>query len=175
MAKQAFKVRFKGLKKLQKNLRTLPPKIQRKVIRKALNKAANPVLKDARRRCPLGTGLTPDGRERKHLKRNIVKTRVRFNKRTGAGYVVIGPRAQATPHSHLVHDGTAPHEITLTKLLVLQNTVLPAGFVIQHPGSKPQPFLADAVESQAGNAQKVLQTEIRKGIALEASKLKGGA
>jgi HK97 gp10 family phage protein len=164
-------VKVKGLKPLLKRLKALPPRVQRKVLRPAVTKAATPVVKAARQNAPAGTGLTPDGRERLPLKKAITKTRAKLGKKTGTVYVVVGPKKHAAPHSHLVHDGTAPHDITLSVPLVLQNTVLPAGFTIHHPGAAPDPFLANAIDATAGQAQQVLRREVGKGIEKEARKL----
>lgn len=168
-------VKVKGLKPLLKRLKALPPRVQRKVLRPAVSKAATPVVKAAKRNAPTGTGLTPDGRERPHLKKTIAKTRAKVGKKTGTVYVVVGPKANQAAHSHLVHDGTAPHDITLTQPLVLQNTLLPAGTVIHHPGAQAQPFLADAVDATAGRAQSILKREVGKGIEKQAAALAKGA
>lgn len=168
-------VKIKGLKPLLKALKQLPDKLQRKVLRPAVTKASTPVVKTAKRLAPVGAGLTPDGRERPNLKKTITKTRAKVAKKTGTVYVVVGPERNKAPHSHLVHDGTAPHDITLSKPLVLQNTVLPAGTVIHHPGAKAQPFLADAVEATRSQCQQILQRSIAAGIEKEAAKLAGGA
>lgn len=172
MAKPLASMRVEGIRPLMKRLKMLPARVQRKVLRPAVTKAATPVLKDAKKRTPLGTGIDPDGNERPNLKKTLKKTRAKLSKKGGGVYVVIGPEAGKAPHSHLVHDGTDPHTITLTQPLVLQNTVLPAGFTIQHPGAQPQPFLADAVEAQARTSQAILKREIGKGIEKEAAKLR---
>lgn len=175
MASKAH-VKLTGMKELQKALKQLPDRIQRRVLRNAVSKAATPTVKKARQLAPVGAGLNPDGTERPNLKKTITKTRAKLSKDGNAVYVVSGPERKKAPHAHLVHDGTKPHEIVLTKPLVLQNTVLPAGFVIQHPGAKPQPFLADAVEQTRSQAESILQKAIAAGIEKEAAKLaaKGG-
>lgn len=49
-------VRFKGLELLTKTLRTLPKKVEKKVIMKALRKGGRVIIKDARARVPVRTG-----------------------------------------------------------------------------------------------------------------------
>lgn len=164
-----------GLKELQHVLRQLPDKVQRKVVRKALTKAATPILSDARKRVPVGDGLNPDGSTRKNLKKNLVKTAMKVAKGNKAvAYVVAGPRARETPHAWLVHNGTAPHQIILENPLILGNTFLPAGTVINHPGTEPVPFLAQAVNVAGPQSQKIVRDELAVGIEKEAALLAGG-
>lgn len=175
MAKRT-KVEVKGLKPLLKRLKKLPSRVQRKVLRSATTKAMTPTVKKARQLAPVGAGIDPDGQERPPLKKTITKTRAKLNKKTGTVYVVAGPEKDKAKHSHLVHDGTAPHEITIRAPLVLQGTLLREGTVIQHPGARPQPFLADAVEATRSKSEAILQKAIREGFEKEARKLaaKGG-
>lgn len=172
MARNVASMKVTGIKPLMKRLKMLPARVQRKVLRPAVTKAATPVLKDAKKRTPVGTGIDPDGQERPNLRKTLKKTRAKMAKRSGAVYVVIGPEAGKAPHAMLVHDGTAPHQIVLTKPVLLQNTYLPAGFTIYHPGAGPQPFLADAVDAQAANSLAILKKEIAAGLAKEAAKLR---
>ena len=164
-------VRIDGLKPLLKRLKELPPRVQRHVLRPAVTKASTPIVKTAKRLAPEGEGLTPDGRERPHLKKTITKTRAKLSRKTGTVVVVVGPEKNKAPHSHLVHDGTVPHTITLTKPLQLGRVTLPAGFVIHHPGSKANPFLSNAVEANRSKSQGILKREIRAGIEKQAKQL----
>jgi HK97 gp10 family phage protein len=129
-----------------------------------VTKAATPVVKAARRLAPVGEGLTPSGGERKHLSKAITKTRAKVYKRTGTVMVVLGPEKGEAPHSHLVHDGTQPHEIVLRHPLQLGRVTLPAGFVIRHPGARSQPFLSDAVETNRNKSRSILKRSIASGI-----------
>lgn len=156
--------RVTGIKPLLKRLRQLPDRAQRRVLRPAVTKASTPIVKAARRLAPKGTGLTPSGRDRPHLGKTITKTRAKLYHKTGTVMVVIGPEKGQAPHSHLVHDGTQPHAIVLTKPLSLGRVTLPAGFVIRHPGAKAQPFLADAVDATRAQSQAILRRSIVAGI-----------
>lgn len=164
MAKKS--VAIEGLKPLLKRLKTLPDRIQRKVLRPAVTKATTPVVKKARKLAPVGI---EEPEERAHLAKTITKTRAKISKRTGSIVVVAGPEARKAPHSHLVHDGTAPHKITLTKPLVLGRVTLPAGFVINHPGTRPNPFLTDALDAVRSQSNGILKREIAAGIEKQAA------
>lgn len=157
-------LRVEGLLALLHRLDEFPARIQRRVLRPALTKATTPVVKAARRLAPKGSGLTPSGHEREHLGKTITKTRPKWYSQSGTLVIVIGPEKGKSPHSHLVHDGTAPHPIVLGKAAQLGTVVLPAGFVIQHPGAKPNPFLSNAVDATQERSSTILRTEIAKGI-----------
>lgn len=161
---QTTSVRVEGMKPLLRRLKALPDRVQRKVLRPAVTKAATPVVKAARRLAPTGTGA--DGR--KPLKKAITKTRARLHKPSGTVYVVAGASREA-PHAHLVHEGTAPHGIVLGAPLSLGTVVLPAGFVIHHPGAKPNRFLDAAVAATRAQSQAILRKEIGNGIEKQAA------
>lgn len=162
-----------GLEQVIKRLLKLPDRARRHALRPALGKAATIVAKKARSLAPTGEGMTPDGRPRPHLKKTIKKTRVKYYPSTETLLAVVGPEKNAAPHAHLVHDGTRPHEITLSRPLVLNNVVLPPGFVIHHPGAKADPFLQQAVTLTRGAVVSKLKTEIPKGIEKQTRKLRG--
>lgn len=155
-------VRVVGLKTVLKRLGKLPERIQKKVMRAAVRKAATPVVRAARQRIPKGSGLKPDGTPRKNLKQTITKTSVKRYGNTFA--ITIGPEKWKGLHAHLVHDGTQPHGIPLNESLVLGGTFLPAGFVIDHPGSQANPFLEQAVNATRKQVQDKLRQEILAGI-----------
>lgn len=163
-SRRTVETRIEGLRPLLKRLKRLPDRAQRHVLRPAVTKAATPVVKGARRLAPVGAGLTPTGRERPHLAQTITKTRAKWYPKSGAVLVVIGPEKNKAPHSHLVHDGTPPHEIPITKSFQLGNTFIPAGFVIEHPGAKANPFLASAIDAARPQSEAILRREIGRGI-----------
>lgn len=63
-----------------------------------------------------------------------------------------GAVAATARHAHLVHEGTAAHPIVAKHSKAL--TVFSGGVALrksaQHPGSKAQPFLRDALEESGG-------------------------
>lgn len=156
-------VMLEGLEEVVKRLGELPDRAKRHAVRPAINKAATPVVKAARKFAPSGTGVSSRSASRAPLKRTIVK-KTKTYKKSGTIVAIIGPKKYEAPHSHLVHDGTKAHEITLTKPLVLRGAVLPAGFVIQHPGAKAQPFMDMAVNASRNVSLVILTREIVKGI-----------
>lgn len=164
-------VQVEGLDEVQKRLRRLPERNQRHVMRPAVRRAGTVVAKVARRLAPKGTGLKPSGAPRTPLRKTIKSTSVKWYRKTNTFAVVLGPEKNKAPHSHLVHDGTQPHEIVLTQPLVLGNTVLPAGFVIPHPGAKANPFMDRAAEASRGQTIAKLRTEILAGIEKQVRKL----
>lgn len=168
-------VRVEGLQQVLKRLRQLPGKLQRRVLRSAVQKGATVVVKKARKLAPLGKGLTPDGRPRDHLRKTIVRTRAKFYPNTGTVLSVAGVEKGKSPHAHLVHDGTKPHAITLTQPLVLNNVVLPPGFVIDHPGSDANPYVDAAVRATRPQVLKTMEVSIVKGIEKETNKLNSGS
>jgi HK97 gp10 family phage protein len=163
--------RIEGLKPLLKRLKQLPDRAHRRVLRAAVTKAATPIVKAARKLAPQGTGLSASGEARPHLGRTITKTRAKLSPRTGNIVVVLGPEKDQAPHDHLVHEGTKPHSIALTKPLQLGRITLPAGFVIRHPGAKSQPFLTEALDATRSKSQAILRRSIAQGIEKQAALL----
>ncbi len=166
MATRTAAVSITGMKPLIKALRALPEKSRKKVIKSAVTKAATPVVKQAKKFIKLGKGLKPDGTPREHLRNTITKTAAKVYK-NGSVVVVIGPGFRKAPHSHLVDLGTKPHDIKLTKPW----GKLPAGFVIHHPGAKPQHFMDRAIAAVGGKSKTIMEQSIAKGIEKEAAKL----
>ena len=76
--------------------------------------------------------------------------------RGSIGYRISGPPLSVevyadAPHALAVHEGTAPHVITPNTARILAFPVKGGGKVftsrVNHPGTKANPFLLDAVES----------------------------
>jgi len=72
-----------------------------------------------------------------------------------------GEVAATAPHAHLVHDGTASHRIT-TRKRALAIYTRAAGHVLlrkgaYHPGSRAQPFLAEAGRQSGPDIARALQ------------------
>lgn len=165
-------IEIKGVRGTMAALRQLPGASQRAVLRPAVSKSATPVLKLAKKLTPVGDGLTPDGRKRPHLNKTLKKTRAKVYKKTGSVIVVLGPEKNKSPHSHLVHDGTNPHDIKINKTVFLRNGgVIPAGTIVHHPGAKEQPFMDEAGIGARAQSQQILMDMIPKGIEKEAAKL----
>lgn len=178
-----------GIQPLMDALQLLPGAAQRRVMRTAVTKAATPILKAAKRLAPKGAGLKPGGAKRDHLRKTLAKVGPKIYTATGTLVMVIGPKKKQAPHSHLVHDGTKPHKIPLGKLLILDlhskaqkkaakkqdkqllAKVLMPGFVIEHPGAKANPFLANAVNATRKTSFSIMRRTIASGLLKEAKKL----
>lgn len=171
MTKATMKV--EGVKPLLRLLQKLPEQAQRHALRPAIKKAATPVLKLARKLAPVGDDDLSGDENRKHLKKTLAKSGVIWNRRTGAMWIFVGPKAKEAPHGHFVHEGTKPHQIVVPHAILLKNgLVMPAGFVIDHPGQPPNPFLDIALIGAAPKVNSILKREIGKGIEKQALKMK---
>lgn len=53
---QWFEIKLEGAKELEKQFKSLEPKIAKKLVRQSLRKAAKPILAAARTKCPVDTG-----------------------------------------------------------------------------------------------------------------------
>lgn len=114
------------------------------------------VAKHAKRTAPRGTRKLElvktgkrAGKKRRHLYQTI-KNRVLRKGQTGAVYAT-------SPHAHLVHGGTRPHEIRTkhSKAIVIGGHVI--GGKVRHPGAKAQPFLTEAAEASRAEVASVLK------------------
>lgn len=75
---QWFEIKLEGAKELEKKLKSLEPKIAKKLVRQSLRKAAKPILAVARTKCPVDTGT---------LKKSI-KIRAMRRKKNSFGVLV---------------------------------------------------------------------------------------
>lgn len=139
-----------GHKALDKKLRTLGDKVQRRVTRKAVNAAATPVLKAARAKAPKQSGL---------LKKAMGK-KVATNKKTGDIVGIVGARKQIegeyqgekrkpSRYSHLVEKG----------FIDSSGKFVP-----------PSPFLFPALDETEGQALDILRDKFAEGVIREAAK-----
>lgn len=150
-----------GFAELMERLKALPKKLERRGLKSAVNAASQIVLKSARTNAPWGTGLTTAGKPRQHLRWSLDK-KVKQYRRTAVG--VIGPRYRETPHSHLVHDGTKPHKIFLPagKAIVLKNVTIFGPRYLQHPGSRPNPFMTKAWQSSRAACLNAMEKSLKR-------------
>ena len=163
---------IQGQEELLRNVRKLEKKVQKRIIRKALGKVARAVVKDARALVPRETGLL----------RESLGSVIRFGKKTGEAFAVIGPRVEfkgkkvekiraglrgaktkrkPANYGHLVEFGAKPHK---------QRFIPVAGGVIRlggdmHPGARPKPFLRPALEKNKTKALPMMAAEFEKGLA----------
>lgn len=136
-----------GDKELAAIIRTLPDKVQRKLLRRAVTKGSTPVLRRAKQLAPRRSGLL-----RRSLKRKI-KTY-----KGGVVVAVIGPDKNV---SGVV--GKRKH--TPGKIAHL----VEYGHGGKHP-APPHAFLEPALESTKAQAVAIMEDTLRQGIISEASK-----
>lgn len=167
MAKTHAKV--EGLKPVLRRLEKLPERSRRHAMRPAVRKASTPIRKAAKKLIPRGTR---EGTDNYPPLNKTLKTVARWHKPSETIYAVTGPELKKAPHSFLVHDGTQPHEIILSQPVQLSNGVfLPAGFAIQHPGARAQPFMTEAVEATRSKSHQILKKSILENIDKQVKKL----
>ena len=132
-------VHIKGGAELNKFLQQLPAKIEQSVLRGALRAGANVVMAEAKANVPVDSGQLRDG-----LKVSTSSRRGRVTAKVKA----TGKHAFIAPW---LEYGTAAHKITAKKGKGLFFGGL---FVkgVQHPGSRPKPFMRPALDGRAQDA-----------------------
>ena len=132
-------IRVKGLADLNKFLQQLPAKVEQSVLRGALRAGANVVMAEAKANVPVDSGQLRDG-----LKVSTSSRRGRVTAKVKA----TGKHAFIAPW---LEYGTAAHKITAKKGKGLFFGGL---FVkgVQHPGSRPKPFMRPALDGRAQDA-----------------------
>ena len=167
-------MRVTGIEEFRDKLKPLPAKIQAKVARQAVNAAAGEVRKTARKLIKsraLGDGLRPSGQTRKHLYESLTnKTKSYGKDQVPVG--VVGTLYKATPHDHLVHDGTRPHVIRVPAPGLAG--MLGRTFAVNHPGARAFPFMEIALKSSRSAAQRAMISKLQKSIDKELTKSAGG-
>jgi len=164
-----LKVEVHGVKPLLKRLQQLPEKIRMRPVRAAANYAMTPILKDARRRIPVGTGRTPSGATRPHLRETLIK-KTKTYRRSGTIVSIVGHDYGKTPHAHLVHFGTQPHTIIGHPRLQIAGIVV--GGVIQHPGARAQPYLTEALRANEKKVQARFKGKLARDIGKQLRRLR---
>lgn len=150
---------------LEKKLRLLPDKVQRKVTRRAVNLALTPVVKIARKLAAVRSGL---------LRKAIAKKVKVYRKgETVLGMVGInfdlvgewkGKKSRPAKYAHLIEYG---FRIVKGGSLKKRITALHAIVMKRVPA---RPFLRPAYEQGSGEMMQTLQSEMAAGISKEAMK-----
>lgn len=174
-------------KGIRRALKRLPAKMQRKVIKAAVSQAATVLRREAKKRAPksaksfergqnskyrLVRAASGDDKRDKHVHlRDVIRKHTRRS-RSGDYYAVVGPGWMEAPHDHLVHDGTRPHSLGKkhykltkgrkgrTKRVLTHTSKGP-----QHPGSRPVPYMTDAMAASASKVYSKMAAVARKKIA----------
>lgn len=143
-----------GGRALDDALKTLAPKIQKNIMRSALRAGANVIKKEAKQEVPVRSGAL-----RKSLK-------VSTKSKNGTVTAVLKADSRVAPHAHLVEFGTRPHKIKPRngEALRIDGHVVSE---IDHPGSRPKPFLRPSFDSKAPQAVVAVAEQIRKRLTAE--------
>lgn len=139
-----------GGQQLDELLQTLPGKLQRNVNRSALRAGAAALLPEVVQRIPVDSGdLRASAR---------ITTRARGA--TVSASVKVGNRVAW--YAHLVEYGTRPHVIKPRE----PGGALQFGGVttksVQHPGTRPQPFMRPAIDSSLPQVVAAVTAKIRE-------------
>ena len=162
-----------GMDELVRKLERLEPKNQRRALRRAVGKAGNEIVKDARKRVATNLGLLKLslGRKDKVYKRSntavsVVGARTRFKGKKAESIRAGGGRAsKARPanYAHLVEFGTKPHAIRGRGGFLAFAGIVTR--VVNHPGSRPKPFLRPAFAAKRVEALSVAAKSLREDYA----------
>ncbi len=139
-------VEVQGLRELSERLRVLPLEIQKQIMVGAVDAGAQVIQREAERLAPKKRGFSSP----KSLVSRIIRRR---KSDAEVSEVQVSILAKA-PHAHLVHFGTAAHEIRAKRKKVLADKAAGKifGKTVKHPGAKAQPFLSRAFESKKREA-----------------------
>ena len=151
----SVKVKVDGLQDLQRRLRALSEKVQKKVARSATNAAAQVIKKQAIRNAPRSDGvhILADTEEGPvdiipgNLRKGIIVARVRNTPLTSEHLVTVGGKAKhhyAARYAHFVEFGTIRYA--------------------------PRPFLRPAFDQEKGFAVGAMKVALEKGIIKEPNK-----
>lgn len=144
-----------GIEDLQNALGRVNENMQGKAARRALTKGGAHIVKDARRLVPSRFGLLKISlgqkvRSRRGLVVSAIGARRGFKSKKADQIRTRGKTAGGSSpsrYAHLVEFGTAPHIIKPNNAEAL--AILSSGKVVDevnHPGSRPHPFLRPAFE-----------------------------
>lgn len=179
-------VRVKGLADLNRFLQQLPAKVEANVLRGALKAGAQVISDAAKANVPVDTGRLRDSiRVSVRLRRGRViasikaggPTKKRIGSKKSGGIKVMYDNAY---YATWVEYGTAAHKIAAkyAKALVLRpNKRATLGVAkrwmrgelivegVDHPGSKPRPYMRPAMHNKAGAAVMAAAEYMRKRLA----------
>jgi HK97 gp10 family phage protein len=168
-----------GDRELIRKLKEMKNGVRKKYVRRAVTAAIRPIRMAAKANAPKDFGILK--------KRLTVKVKA-YKSGNVFGMVSVSNEAKddatgrrPSKYLHLVSLGTKPHIIRprRKKLLVAtdlgrgknrQVTRTVYGYLVRHPGAKPNPFLQDAITSKRQESLDKFGDILRKGILAEAAK-----
>jgi len=130
-----------GVEEELKKLLDFPVQVEKKIVRGAVRAAAQVVRKAAMLRAPVGAGISHKGASASL--RDTIRVSTGIRGKIVKAAVRVGDRKKGVFYAHMVIGGTKPHIIKARVHGAL-------GFggivrqVVQHPGARAQPFLAEA-------------------------------
>lgn len=171
MAGKGASVTVSGTAETVAALARLSAQLQKKIVGNAIRSGARVILKEARLRCPVETGAL------------AASLKVRAPKKKAAGENIamvsadpkfVGPDGYRRPYKYawLVEHGSSPHTIE-SKDIPLNIAGAHPVAVVQHPGSRPRPFLRPAFDANIGLIQQRIGEAIERGLDREAKKSAG--
>lgn len=157
-------IKIEGLTELAGQLEKLKATSRGAEVRAALLDGATLISDAARARAPVapygtnykGRTIAPGG-----LKRSLQSAPGRQLKNFLQAYAFA--LKTAAPHAHLVEFGTKAHEITPVskKVLMFGNRFKRFARAVSHPGSRPIPFMRDAIRAQRNNVKRLLESKVK--------------
>jgi len=160
-------IAIEGLAELEKKLRTMPDKMQRRIMQAAMRAGVRPLVLAARNAVPQKTG---------NMRKMIRGSVKRLPKQQAIrGRVVVRPtkkqreKGWSADYSRHVIRGTRPHVIPKKGTGVFFGGKWYGQ--VKHPGSKPQPFLDDVYQREQEAAIAAYRAKFFSKFELEASKL----
>lgn len=133
-------------------IEALAPKMRRKVMYKAVQLVARRVRE-----------IVPVSPVRH---KNKLKTSIKYKTLDGG---LRGQVYSKAPHSHLVHDGTAPHDTPAVNAKLLQfkgaSGDLIRTKVAKHPGARAQPFFIQARDDTRDEVEQVMKQTMEECLA----------
>lgn len=163
-------IKVEGMDHLAGQLKRVMATAQGQELQAALLAAAEEIRAEAARRAPIAPYPTrQNGRE-------IAPGGLRASLKAASGrkyktflQAFTFTLAKLAPHAHMVHNGTKPHWIRGKKFLRIAGRAFAwlsrVGDQVRtkvfHPGSRPNPFLADAVKAKRRSIKKLLETRVK--------------
>ena len=133
-----------AMRQIQRRMAALPGRVNIKVLGQATSAATTPVLKSAKQKAPVETGL---------LKKSLGKKLKKY-KRNAVAVCIVGPR------SGFKDEGTGRNPANYAHLVELGTT-----------HSAPKPFLRPALDENKSKIISKFESKMRSGIERETQKL----
>lgn len=156
-------IHVSGLADLQKALDQLPVKIERNIMRGAMRAGSKVMAEEAKQQVPVDSGDL----------RNSIKVTTRARRGQVSATVRAGDKKAF--YAHMVEFGTAAHLIPKPsrKKSSERIALFFGGKVVskvQHPGTRPQPFMRPAFDKSTQAAIAAMAEYVRTRLAKEAAK-----